>query len=58
MNDRDVFLGCHVTEDVKESLQEEAIKRGISMSSLVSRVLSKTLKELGYDVEYEETTAI
>ncbi len=54
MSDRDVFLGCHVTAPVKSCIQKEATRRGMTVSALVFRMLSKSLKELGHPVEYTE----
>jgi hypothetical protein len=42
-SDRNVFLGAHVTEAQKEILREEAERRNVSMSALVSQIIERWL---------------
>ena len=51
LTDRDEFIGSHVTWLVKEALQAEAQKRGISVSALIFTILRSKLKKLGHRVE-------
>jgi hypothetical protein len=39
LSDRDTFIGGHVTEEVKEKIQELAQSRRMSVSALLSTVL-------------------
>jgi hypothetical protein len=41
--DRDVFVGAHVTFETKEALREEAERRNVSMSLLVSTIIEEWL---------------
>lgn len=43
ISDRDVFVGAHVTDEVKEKLREEAARRKMSMSALIAEIVEKYL---------------
>lgn len=43
MSDRDVFLGVHVTQDVKDALKKEADRRRTAVSPLVYEILEQWL---------------
>jgi len=45
LSDRDVFIGAHVTQEQKDAFREEAKRRRVSMSALVSEILEKFLIE-------------
>ena len=53
-SDRELFLGVNVSESVKAALREEAVKRGVSMSSITSDLLKEMLKACGYPLEAEQ----
>jgi hypothetical protein len=52
-SDRRVFVGAHVTEAVKDALREEAKKRQVSMSLLVSLSIIEGLERRGHKLENE-----
>lgn len=49
--DRDCFVGSYVSEAVKEALQEEAHKQGLSLSLLVFNLLKEAMRVEGYEVD-------
>jgi hypothetical protein len=57
VNTRDVFLGLHVSEDVKAALRVEADRRGVTMSELSNNTLSEMLIACGYPLEAEQVAA-
>ncbi len=57
ISDRRVFVGAHVTETVKEALREEAKKRQVSMSLLVSLSIIEGLERRGHRLEMESACA-
>lgn len=40
--DRDVFLGAHVTPEIKEAIRTIASRNGVSMSALVFQIVSQS----------------
>jgi hypothetical protein len=51
---RNVFLGAHVTQVVKNAAITEARKRNISLSSLVSKALITYLRKVGYHLKDDD----
>jgi hypothetical protein len=54
LSNRNIYLGVHVTRDVKEALRhelkkEEEIERP-SQSAIVHKLLTERLRELGYQI--------
>jgi hypothetical protein len=49
-SNRTEYLAAHTRPEVKDALREEAKRRGIHMSPLVSEILEKALEQLGYDM--------
>lgn len=49
--DRNIFIGAHVTETVRQQLEEAAKKAGISMSIFTFEALKDRLRKEGYDPE-------
>jgi hypothetical protein len=45
LSDRDTFIGGHVTDEVKERIQEMARERRMSVSAFLSTILEKTIRE-------------
>lgn len=43
ISNRDVFLGAHVTPQVKAAIRREAFRRGVSMSEFVYQILEEKL---------------
>jgi len=52
-SDRDIFVGAHLTLETKEKLREEAKKRRISMSHLISLILEQWLT-IGATIDFLE----
>lgn len=50
-SERDMFLGVNVSTAVKQALKKEAIRRGISVSSLSSETLQEMLAACGHEVK-------
>lgn len=50
-SERDIFVGAHVTIDVKVALRIEARRRNITMSRLVYDLLAKCLRESGHQIK-------
>ncbi len=55
-SERDAYVGLNVTEEVKEALKAEAIKRGISVSQIGSQTLKEMLVACGYPLEAAKIT--
>lgn len=54
MSDRDVFVGAHVTPEVKDALRAFARRQNKSMSAVVFEVIQEKLEKEGIDVEKTE----
>jgi len=50
ISDRDVFVGAHLTPDVKEALRAEATAQKTSMSELVFKAIVQMLRAKGHKV--------
>lgn len=53
-SERDSFIGAHVTDAVKASIEKESALQGKSMSLFIYETLKEKLHLLGYDVGLPE----
>jgi len=49
-SNRKAFIGAHMTASVKKALEEEARKRGLSMSAYLCNLLTVLMRKKGYKV--------
>jgi len=43
---RDAYVGCHITQDTKEALEEAAARLQVSVSQLVAEAIEEKLARL------------
>jgi hypothetical protein len=49
-SDRNVHVGLHVTQNVRNALEAESKLRGVSISLLIYSFLERSLLDIGYDI--------
>lgn len=50
-SDRDVFIGGHVTPDVKDALKEESRRSSKTMSRFIYEAVVAKLQQQGHDIK-------
>lgn len=57
-SDRDVFVGAHVTQPVKDALREVAKERDVSVSAFVADAILEKLRHCGKPLDGEIKVAV